>query len=169
MSSSEARTGTDAERALVPWDHLSEFVDEEIQRCAELKTELSLLAVQVNTFEADNESKHTHQDFVVNHLLQVIEKWLQSADELSHDETGRFFLLLLRAPKARAAELAKSLLDQLQDDPVGREMLNLDRLSSSLAVATYPEDGMSAAVLFEQLEKLLALGLSTARRAQGKG
>jgi diguanylate cyclase (GGDEF)-like protein len=168
-SSPEAETGTGAERALVPWDCLSEFVDEEIRRCAELKTELSLLAVQLNTFETDDRGKHTHQDFVVHHLLRVIGKWLQPADELSHDGTGRFFLLLLRTPKARAAELAKSLLDQLQDDPVAQEWLGVDRLSVSLAVATYPEDGTRAAVLFEQIEKLLALSLSTARGVPGKG
>lgn len=68
-------------------------------------------------------------------------------------------MLLLRNPKAHAADVAKRLLDQLLEDPVGPKLLGVDRLSFSLAVVTYPQGGTSAAVLFEQIERLLALGL----------
>lgn len=90
--------GSDAERALVPWDYLSEFVDEEIQRCAELKIELSLLAVQLNTFAVDDEGKQPNQDLAVHHILGVIEKCLHPADELSRD--GKVFHAAFAQPKS---------------------------------------------------------------------
>lgn len=64
-------------------------MDEEIQRCAELKIELSLLAVQLNTFAVDDEGKQPNQDLAVHHILGVIEKCLHPADELSRD--GKVF------------------------------------------------------------------------------
>lgn len=130
--------------------HLAAVLPVEIARAERFLTPLSLLFLDLDSFKRVNDQHgHTVGSRVLAELGQVLRGTVRSVDICFRYGGDEFVVVLPQTSRDDAVGAAQRLLQALRlHDFLGAEGLSL-RLTASLGIASFPEDGATPAALLE--------------------
>ncbi|HYR08884.1 MAG TPA: diguanylate cyclase [Longimicrobium sp.] len=130
---------------------LNERLEEEVQRGLRYGEEFSLLLLDLDNFKSVNDAfGHSRGDAVLAELAARVQSAARASDVLFRYGGDEFVLFLPRATREQAAALARRLADEISATPfAGNPPLTL---SASVGVSAFPEDGTTAAALFDRAD-----------------
>jgi len=150
--------------ALYPWSGVPKLIAEEIRRCTELVLVFSLAQVQLENYGEGNWNGDQDRDLALRRVVKLLQGSLRRVDVIAHDGAGRFVLLLARVSKLQAVDILKRLSKRMEEDSVAARLLEVDRLTLTTGLVTFPEDGSTSADLLDKLQALVAQGPTTPSR-----
>lgn len=130
---------------------LTDRLEEEVQRGLRYDEEFSLLLLDLDSFKSVNDAfGHSRGDAVLAELAARVQSAARASDVLFRYGGDEFVLFLPRATREQAAALARRLADEISATPfAGNPPLSL---TASVGVAAFPEDGATAAALFDRAD-----------------
>jgi|UPI000374C9F7 diguanylate cyclase (GGDEF)-like protein len=133
--------------------HLAAVLPTEIERARRFGQPLGLLFLDLDNFkQVNDEHGHLAGSRVLAEAAEVITRTLRSVDLAFRYGGDEFVAVLPQTSGSSAAKAANRLLVALR----ARRFLSLEnlalRLTASLGVASYPEDGDTAAALLERAD-----------------
>jgi diguanylate cyclase (GGDEF)-like protein len=150
--------------ALYPWSGVPKLIAEEIRRCTELVLVFSLAEVQLENYGEGNWNGDQDRDLALRRVVKLLQGSLRRVDVIAHDGAGRFVLLLARVSKLQAVDILRRLSKRMEEDSVAARLLEVDRLTLTTGLVTFPEDGSTSSDLLDKLEALVAQGPTTPSR-----
>ncbi len=137
--------------------HFQEELTIEVARSRRHERKFSLVFFDVDHFKMFNDTHgHPQGDTLLQMLGQLIQGRLRATDLACRYGGEEFVLLLPETSKEGAAIVAESLCADIVGTPFkGGETQPLGKISVSVGVATFPEDGEEAQVLLERVDKAL--------------
>ncbi|MEP7296113.1 MAG: GGDEF domain-containing protein [Burkholderiales bacterium] len=116
------------------------------------RTRLALLFVDLDNFKAINDTRgHTVGDAVLKEVAACLSAAVRQSDTVSRRGGDEFLLLLHEVTDQRDAGLVASKILKSLVEP-GRFGDTGIRLTASIGIAMYPDDGNDAAVLIERAD-----------------
>lgn len=130
---------------------LMERLEEEVRRGVRYGDTFSLLVLDLDHFKSVNDAfGHSRGDAVLAELAARVQAAARASDILFRYGGDEFVLFLPRTAREQAAALARRLADGIAATPFdGSPPLSL---SASVGVAAFPEDGGTAAALFDRAD-----------------
>ncbi|MGE5675717.1 MAG: diguanylate cyclase [Mycobacterium leprae] len=130
---------------------LQERLREEVQRARRYKLALSLVLLDLDYLKSINDAfGHRRGDEVLAQFAQRLASLVRDSDLLFRYGGDEFVLLLPHTTKSQAEVLAARLLDGVRSVPFGDKPPI--RLSTSMGVASYPDDAETPEALFERAD-----------------
>lgn len=129
----------------------------EVARSQRYGREFSLVFFDVDYFKKYNDTHgHPKGDTVLETIGKLLQQRLRTTDMACRYGGEEFVLMLAETPKNGAAMLAEDLLKQIEEHPFeGEESQPNGKLTVSIGVATYPEDGDSSSTLLQKVDDAL--------------
>jgi len=145
--------------------HFQAALRVEVERARRHNRSTSLLMIDVDLFKPINDTYgHAFGDEVLRELARAIEGELRATDVPCRYGGDEFAVVLPETDADEARRVAQRMLDTVRALPVrpprGSEAL---RLSLSIGVATYPEDGETAGDLIASADSRLYLAKQSGR------
>lgn len=130
---------------------LMERLEEEVRRGVRYGDTFSLLVLDLDHFKSVNDAfGHSRGDAVLAELAARVQAAARASDILFRYGGDEFVLFLPRTSREQAAALARRLADEIAGTPFdGTPPLSL---SASVGVAAFPDDGGTAAALFDRAD-----------------
>ena len=148
-------TVTDELTGLYNRDHFSRRLSEELKRVESSKNHLSLFIVDIDRFKDVNDAHgHTAGDETLSKIAHLIRSNLKSSDDVFRYAGDQFAVILLDTDSPTALKVAQRVADRVSGqvlDILGKPV----RVTVSVGVATFPEDGQNLVSLSEFAEKAL--------------
>jgi len=137
--------------------YFQEALSLEIARSRRYGKQCSVVFMDVDNFKVYNDSNgHPEGDGLLKTLAQIMMAHLRSSDLAARYGGEEFVLLLAETSKETAVRIAEGLRAKVEDEPFpGREKQPLGRVTISIGVASYPEDGGDATALMAYADQLL--------------
>ncbi len=137
--------------------HFKDSLEVEVARSIRHQREFSLVFFDVDHFKSYNDTHgHPAGDDLLILLSNLIQERLRHADLACRYGGEEFVLLLPETPKLGAVVVADNLRKLIETTPFeGEETQPLGKVTVSLGVATFPEDGEESALLLECVDKAL--------------
>jgi diguanylate cyclase (GGDEF)-like protein len=144
--------------------HFQETLANEVDRSRRAGKVFSLLLVDIDNFKQYNDSHgHSHGDDVLRRLGELLKKRLRKSDLPARYGGEEFIVLLPETNKERAQRVAEEIRKKVENHPFpGRETQPSGKLTVSISVVSYPEDGTEPSLLTYSADRALS-------RAKGKG
>jgi len=129
--------------------HFQEALAQEIARSQRSGKPCSVAFMDVDNFKAYNDTHgHPDGDRLLRTLSEILMSHLRCSDLAARYGGEEFVLLLPETPKAAALRIAEGLRVKVEQEHFpGREQQPLGRVTISIGVASYPEDGSDAATV----------------------
>ncbi len=142
---------------LYNYRHFKDSLEVEVARSFRHKREFSLVFIDVDNFKIYNDTHgHPDGDALLIHLSQLMQERLRHADLACRYGGEEFVLLLPETPKQGAIIVAENLRKLIEStDFKGGDAQPLGRVSVSMGVATFPEDGEVGSLLMERVDQAL--------------
>lgn len=142
---------------LFNYRHFKENLEMEVTRSLRHKREFSLVFIDVDSFKVYNDTHgHPDGDALLINLSQLMQERLRHADLACRYGGEEFVLLLPETPKQGAAVVAENLRKLVESTPFkGGATQPFGKVSISIGVATFPEDGDASSVLMERVDRAL--------------
>jgi diguanylate cyclase (GGDEF)-like protein len=137
--------------------HFQEALAIELVRAKRYKRSLSLIFVDVDSFKQYNDSHgHPEGDKVLVTLANLFPESLRMSDTIARYGGEEFVLLLPETTKEGALRVAEHIRQNVFDYPFPhRETQPFGRVTISLGVATFPDDGEDGSSLIKRADKAL--------------
>jgi len=135
--------------------YLMDRLEEEVERAGRLGLTFSVGMVDVDHFKECND-KHGHLvgDVVLKEIALRLKKSVREVDMISRYGGEEFCVVLPETPK----ELAIMVSERLRNSICSKKIKAFDeeiKITTSIGVATYPEDGTDVATLIEKADMAL--------------
>ena len=130
----------------------------ELQRCLRQEHPLSIVMIDVDHFKAYNDMHgHPAGDFVLKEVARIFKDNLREVDVVARYGGEEFAVVLLDTPKGAAGLVAEKLRLAVleQDFPHAAESQPEGRMTISIGVSSFPDDGLSPAELIETADLAL--------------
>ena len=126
--------------------HFQEALAQELARCQRSSKPCSVAFMDVDNFKAYNDTHgHPDGDKLLRTLSEILMAHLRCSDLAARYGGEEFVLLLPETPKAAALRIAEGVRAKVEQEHFpGREKQPLGRVTISIGVASYPEDGRDA-------------------------
>ena len=155
---------TDGLTGLFNRRHFQDMLEREIARCQRMGRPLSLLMCDLDHFKAYNDRwGHQEGDAALRRVAAQVMKGIRPTDMAFRYGGEELAVLMPSAAKAQAAEAAEKLRVAVRDQGQRQGGRFGDRLTVSVGVATFAEDGSSARALVDAADAALY-----AAKAQGR-
>ncbi len=130
----------------------------ELSRAKRFGHKLSFALLDIDNFKAFKESNGTQAaDRVIGRLGAILEEHVRRIDLSSRWEADQFAVALLETERPQALQFAEKIKRIIDEDPaIHDQAFVAQRLTSSFAVFTFPDDGFSMHQLFEAAAKCLS-------------
>ena len=130
--------------ALFNHRHFQEALTQEISRASRSGKPCSVIFMDVDNFKAYNDTHgHPDGDKLLKTLSEILVSSLRCSDLAARYGGEEFVLLLPETPRAAALRIAEAVRAKVELEHFpGRERQPLGRVTISLGVASYPDDGM---------------------------
>ncbi|MCP3977868.1 MAG: diguanylate cyclase [bacterium] len=134
-----------------------EALEKELARSARHSREFSLVFLDIDHFKQYNDRNgHLCGDELLKQLALLIQKLSRRSEVVARYGGEEFVLILPETNKSGAFVHAERLRESVMDYPFdGRETQPLGRVTMSLGVSSYPEDGGDADTLIDRADKAL--------------
>jgi len=132
--------------ALYNHRHFQEALAQEIARSNRSGRPCSIAFMDVDNFKAYNDTHgHPDGDKLLRRLSELLMSHLRCSDLAARYGGEEFVLLLPDTPKQAAIRIAEALRTKVEQERFpGRERQPLGRVTISVGVASYPDDGQDA-------------------------
>lgn len=141
------------------WNHgyFQYLLQVELEKAKANKTPLSLIMVDIDDFKVYNDSLgHQIGDKVLKELALLLKNQSRKMDHLCRYGGEEFTVILPQTDKKEALMIAGRLREHIKSYAFSHEeVLPHKKLTVSLGVATFPEDGSSAASLISSSDKAM--------------
>jgi len=129
----------------------------ETARCKRYEKQCCLVFIDVDNFKMYNDTHgHPEGDQLLKTLARILMSHLRSSDLAARYGGEEFVLLLPETSKDAALMIAEGLREKVADEPfAGRATQPLGRVTISIGVAGFPEDGTEAPALLACADQLL--------------
>lgn len=149
---------TDGLTGLLNHRSFQEKLSLELQRCLRQEHPLSIVMIDVDHFKAYNDMHgHPAGDFVLKEVARIFRDNLREVDVVARYGGEEFAVVLLDTPKGAAGLVAEKLRLAVleQDFPHAEESQPEGRMTISIGVSSFPDDGLSPAELIETADLAL--------------
>src|SRR5687768_11617073 len=117
------------------------MLEKELRKCEQLGRPLSLILIDIDHFKAFNDRwGHQEGDAALRRVAAQVMKGLRPSDMAFRYGGEELAVLMASCTKGQAAEVAEKLRVAVRDNAQRPGRFG-DRLTVSVGVATYPEDG----------------------------
>ena len=129
----------------------------EVARSQRYGREFSLIFFDVDYFKKFNDTHgHPSGDAVLEAIGKILQERLRATDMACRYGGEEFVLMLAETPKDGATLLAEDLRRQIEQHPIqGEESQPGGKLTVSIGVATFPEDGDAGSTLLQNVDEAL--------------
>jgi len=132
---------TDGLTSLYNHRHFQDMLERDVRKCEQQGRPLSLLFIDIDHFKAFNDRwGHQEGDAALRRVAAQVMKGLRASDMAFRYGGEELAVLMPSCAKGQAAELAEKLRVAVRDN-AQRPAPSGDRLTVSVGVASYPEDG----------------------------
>ena len=136
------------------------FQEALVQECARSKRyakQCSVIFMDVDNFKMYNDTHgHPEGDKLLKTLAEIMVKHVRSTDLAARYGGEEFVLLIPETSKDTAIRIAEGLRAKIADHPFqGGETQPLGRVTISIGVASYPEDGCDSPSVISSADQLL--------------
>ncbi|MCK4304133.1 MAG: GGDEF domain-containing protein, partial [Candidatus Eisenbacteria sp.] len=140
--------------------HFLERMQGEIDRARRYATSFSLMFIDIDNFKELNDS-YGHQvgDRILTELGTILKHWARSSDIVARYGGEEFIVLLPMTDKPRAVNAAERLRTRVQRHTFYRRK----KLTVSVGVATFDEDGDTIDQLLGRVDEALYMAKKTGR------
>ncbi len=137
--------------------YFHEVLSMEYSRAVRHAREFSILFLDVDFFKHYNDTHgHLSGDHLLSDLAKLLIARLRIIDVIGRYGGEEFIVLLPEAPKKRALQLAEEIRQHIEVYPFyGRETQPSHRLTVSVGVAAFPEDGATIPLLIKNADNAL--------------
>lgn len=137
--------------------HFHEILAAEFARTVRHDHPLSLLFLDVDHFKRYNDTHgHLKGDRVLEKIGEIIRNSLRASDMAARYGGEEFVVLLPETPMEHARHVAEQIRKRIENHPFpGRETQPEEKLTVSIGVAGYPQDGKNARELIECVDRAL--------------
>lgn len=137
--------------------HFRDSLRLEVTRSKRHKREFSLIFLDVDYFKKYNDTQgHPEGDKLLVSLAKIIRKRLRKLDLAARYGGEEFVILLPETSKQNAQLLAEEIRKTVESTNFkGREMQPLGKVTVSLGVATFMQDGNEGSDLLEHADRML--------------
>ncbi|CAN5846444.1 hypothetical protein BH11MYX3_BH11MYX3_29530 [soil metagenome] len=153
---------TDGLTGLYNHRHFHERLTLEVERSQRSGLPLSLLMLDVDHFKQFNDTfGHPSGDEVLRQLARVLADTRRANDVVARYGGEEFAVILVDTAKFTAAKVAERVRERINGHDFSEAAPRAGKLSTSIGVATFPDDGTDA----EQLVRSADTALYAAKRA----
>lgn len=152
------QANTDGLTGLLNHRRFQEKLTLELQRCLRQEHPLSVLMIDVDHFKSYNDYHgHPRGDHVLREVASIFKQSLRDLDLVARYGGEEFAVVLLDTPAGAAALVAEKLRAAVEEYPFpGAELSQpLGRLTISVGVASFPEDGLSPVEILDAADRAL--------------
>lgn len=137
--------------------YFQDFIERELNRAKRYRHSLSLIMLDIDHFKQVNDRRgHPTGDLVLQQVAAVLRKQARDVDLVARYGGEEFMVVLPETRKREAQILANRIRVQIRDITFKDEHdRDLDRITVSLGVASFPEDGGSKSELIDYVDKAL--------------
>ncbi len=137
--------------------HFHEVLAIELTRSSRHQRTFSLILLDVDFFKQYNDTHgHLEGDHLLSTLADLIRKNLRRSDIFARYGGEEFVVLLPETPNEDARTIAEEVRRRLENYPFkGGETQPLGKVTISMGVATFPDDGIDASNLIKHADKAL--------------
>ncbi|HVQ30140.1 MAG TPA: diguanylate cyclase, partial [Vicinamibacteria bacterium] len=156
----EQKTRTDELTGLFNRRHLDTALEAELARARREKAPLGVLMLDLDHFKAFNDRfGHPEGDALLRIVAELLREQLRPTDTVARYGGEEFTVLLPHSPRAEAIRIAERIRRRLSELRVGTTQA---AMTGSLGLASWPEDGDTAAELIaaaDEADRVEARGL----------
>jgi len=147
----------DPQTGLYNHRYLTEIIDTEFYRSKKLGNPISIVMLDVDYFKSINDTYgHQFGDVVLKQLAQQLKKMVRQYDAIVRYGGEEFVIMSPGTDRPHALMLAQRILEAISLYSFGNAKISV-KLKVSIAVASYPEDRVTAAMdLIKLSETILA-------------
>jgi diguanylate cyclase (GGDEF)-like protein len=137
--------------------YFQEALAVELVRSRRYNRSVSLVFMDVDYFKKYNDAHgHPDGDKMLIALANIFRDSVRVSDSIARYGGEEFVLLLPETTKENALRIAEFIRKKVHDHPFpGRETQPLGRVTISLGIATFPQDGTDGSSLIERADKAL--------------
>jgi len=147
---------TDGLTGLYNHRHFHERLTLEVERSQRSGLPLSLLMLDVDHFKQFNDTfGHPSGDEVLRQLARVLGDTRRANDVVARYGGEEFAVILVDTPKFTAAKVAERVRERIYDNDFSEAAPRAGRLSVSIGVATFPDDGADVEALVRSADTAL--------------
>jgi diguanylate cyclase (GGDEF)-like protein len=137
--------------------YFHEALAKELLRSRRYEHEFSIVFIDVDHFKNYNDTYgHPKGDKLLYELAQNVKDSLRKSDLIARYGGEEFVIILPETPKDMAFKLAEDLLHFIEEQPYeGRESQPEGKLTVSMGISTFPDDGKDGYSLIEHADRAL--------------
>ncbi|MGD1075663.1 MAG: diguanylate cyclase [Thermodesulfovibrionales bacterium] len=137
--------------------YIQESISLELERSSRHARTFCLIFVDVDHFKNYNDTNgHVEGDYVLRSLASILRTCFRKVDLVSRYGGEEFMILLPETLKKEAARLAEEIRKRIEGHPFhGRENQPSGKITVSMGVASFPEDGTDASTLIKKSDAAL--------------
>ncbi|MCX5713621.1 MAG: sensor domain-containing diguanylate cyclase, partial [Candidatus Omnitrophica bacterium] len=141
------------------WNHgyFQFLLQEELEKAKASKTPLSLVAIDIDDFKVYNDNfGHQAGDKILKDLAGILKGYSRQMDSVCRYGGEEFTIILPQTNKEEAYLIAERLRQTIEKYPfTHEEIMPHQRLTVSVGLSTFPEDGTTPAQLLHYSDKTL--------------
>ena len=147
--------------------YFQDLIHSEILRAKRSGEVFSLLFLDLDHFKHYNDTHgHLEGDRLLRKIGQILRKSVRGSDVVARYGGEEFVILLPATPKKNAAVLGEKLRRYIESFPFpGREEQPLNKVTVSVGIATYPEDGAERPELVQRADEAMYRAKKLGRNA----
>jgi diguanylate cyclase (GGDEF)-like protein len=146
---------TDGLTSLYNHRHFQDSLEKELRKCEQQGRPLSLLLIDIDHFKAFNDRwGHQEGDAALRRVAAQVMKGIRPSDMAFRYGGEELAVLMTSCAKAQAAEVAEKLRIAVRDNAQRPGRFG-DRLTVSVGVAAFPEDGAAPRALVDTADAAL--------------
>lgn len=141
---------------------LFEGLNKELKRSKRYKKVFSIVIMDVDNFKSYNDiNGHLDGDNALRQIARIMRDNQREEDIVARFGGEEFILLLPETDKVKATAVAEKLRKLIFDEKfVGEEFIPEGKLTASMGISAYPEDGEDGLQLIDTADKALYLSKS---------
>jgi diguanylate cyclase (GGDEF)-like protein len=151
------RSHTDSLTGL--WNHgyFQSRLHTELEKTKANNAALSIVMIDIDDFKVYNDTLgHQLGDKILKELAKTIKDYSRNMDYVCRYGGEEFVIIMSQTSKKEAFTIAEKLREIIERQPFPHEeILPNKRLTVSIGIAAYPEDGTTASSLIDYSDKLL--------------
>ncbi|MCM8762847.1 MAG: sensor domain-containing diguanylate cyclase [Candidatus Omnitrophica bacterium] len=141
------------------WNHgyFQSRLHTEVEKAKIENKPLSIAMIDIDDFKIYNDTLgHQLGDSILKEIAKIIKDHCRNMDYVCRYGGEEFVIIMPQTNKKEAFEIMEKLREMIERHPFPHEeILPNKRLTISIGIATYPEDGTSASGLINHSDKLL--------------
>ena len=144
--------------------HLEEFISKQIHQSERNKMPIAILMLDIDYFKKVNDVHgHSAGDSVLKELAQLLLNNIRPGDIASRYGGEEFVIVLYNTGAEIAKERAETIRKSVSLINIKYENHSLDKITVSIGIAVYPQDGESATGLIDVADKALYFAKNSGR------